>query len=196
MAEEAAGRADALTASQVHKRALDGFLASVERRAFRLARFATRDSDEALDIVQDAMTKLVQAYGKRPPEEWGPLFQRILQSRIVDWHRRSTLRNKLRVFWRHGLDRDDEEDPMAALPDSHTPQPDQALANSQAMTQLEAALGRLPLRQQQAFLLRAWEGLDVARTAQAMACSEGSVKTHYFRAIHSLREAIGEAWSG
>jgi RNA polymerase sigma-70 factor (ECF subfamily) len=194
VAEEFPGHAGSHAEPLAAQRSLDDFLASVERRAYRMAQLATRNADEALDIVQDAMTKLVQAYGKRPPEEWGPLFHRILQSRIYDWHRRTSLRNKLRMFWHPSADREDDHDPMAELPDLRTPQPDQALVNDQAMSRLDAAIGRLPARQRQAFLLRAWEGLDVEQTAQAMGCTQGSVKTHYFRALQSLRKAVAEAW--
>lgn len=173
--------------------ALDRFLAGVERRAYRMARIATGDEQEALDLVQEAMLNLVSRYRDRPEPEWGPLFYRILQSRIRDWYRRT----RVRLWWRRWLtpaqqDGDDEEDPLDRAPDLTRPTPDRDLQNRRAMAALEAALHELPLRQQQAFLLRAWEELDVAQTAHAMGCSEGSVKTHYSRAVHTLRNKLGD----
>lgn len=168
---------------------LERFLASVERRAFVAARIATGNPDDALDIVQDAMLGLAQRYAARPAAEWGALFQTILQSRIRDWYRRSRVRNRFRVWFG---DNDDDTDPIAALPDGAEPGPERRISGARAMNELERALHRLPLRQQQAFTLRAWEGLDTRNTARVMKCSEGSVKTHYSRACESLREVLQE----
>jgi RNA polymerase sigma-70 factor, ECF subfamily len=172
-------------------RALDRFLASVERRAFRIAHIATGDVDEAMDLVQDSMLKLVKHYGTREEAEWGPLFHTILQSRIRDWYRRTKVRTRWRQWFGQGQDEDDE-DPIQAVADQNQMPCDEQLALKQAMAALEQALRALPLRQQQAFLLRAWVELDVCETARAMGCSEGSVKTHYFRAVQTLRTLLGE----
>ncbi len=174
--------------------ALDRFLATVERRALRMAQMATGNNDEALDLVQDAMFKLVQRYADRDGSEWGPLFQCILQSRIRDWYRRTRVRNRWREWF--GKPRDDESDGEGPLETAIDPlaTPDEELKRKRAGAALEAALRTLPLRQQQAFLLRAWEELDVAQTAAAMKCSEGSVKTHFFRAVRALRKQLGEHW--
>ena len=168
---------------------MDRFLAGVERRAFVTARLATGNANDALDIVQDAMLQLVRRYAGRDAQEWGPLFHTILQSRITDWYRREKVRNRLRV-WFGGRDEDDDADPLQNIADGRSPNPSQQLADKRAMTALEAAMHKLPARQQQAFLLRVWEGLDVAQTARVMKCSEGSVKTHYSRAVHALREQL------
>lgn len=173
--------------------ALDRFLAGVERRAFVMARFTTGNADDAHDIVQEAMLTLVCRYASRREQEWGPLFHTILQSRIIDWHRRNKVRNRLRV-WFGGKDEHDDADPWQNMVDNRSPDPPAQLRDKRAMAALESAIHRLPARQQQAFLLRVWEGLDVAQTAQAMKCSEGSVKTHYSRAVHALREQLEDHW--
>lgn len=173
---------------------LNRFLAEVERRALRMTEIAVRDRDEALDIVQDSMIKLVRNYASHASDEWAPLFFRILQNSIRDYHRRQKVRNRVMVWFRRGGG-DDEFDPVASAPDPAGRAPQDELQTREAMQELERAIGRLPTRQREAFMLRAFEGLDVAGTAVAMQVSEGSVKTHYSRAVHTLRDALGEHWS-
>ena len=169
--------------------ALERFLRDVERRALRMAELATGNRDEALDLVQDAMFGFVRHYGRHDGAEWTPLFWRVLDSRLNDWHRRRRVRAR---WWARPARDEDEGDPVEAAPDLREPGPLSRLADREAAAALEAALRRLPLRQRQAFLLRIWEGLDVADTAKAMRCSEGSVKTHLSRALASLRRALEE----
>jgi RNA polymerase sigma-70 factor (ECF subfamily) len=169
------------------KDALDRFLAGVERRAFKMAKFASRNTDEALDLVQQAMFDFVRRYSARPEGEWKALFYRILQSRIIDWRRRAFVRRRFLACLGRGDEEESQEDPLQSLPDTAGPNPFDCSVRREEMEALEASIRRLPLRQQQAFLLRAWEGMDVAEAAFAMGCSEGTVKTHYSRAVHTLR---------
>jgi RNA polymerase sigma-70 factor (ECF subfamily) len=182
---------DRLDAAQV--RELDRFLAGVERRAFRIAQLALRDTDDAHDVVQVAMLRLAQSYGSRPVAEWTPLFYRILYNGIRDLQRRQGVRRRL-FGWLPGASRQDEEggeDPLERVADS-APGPLQRLATEESMRHLDRAMRRLPARQFEAFSLRCLEGLDVAATAAAMDCSAGSVKTHYFRALQALRAELAE----
>ncbi len=176
---------------QAH-RELDAFLASVEKRAFRMAEIATGNKDDALDILQDAMFKLAEKYADRDVEEWGPLFTTILQSRIRDWYRRNQVRNKFRS-WFSSKD-EEESDPIQQAEDKSARTPEQLLQSDRRVDELDVAIHALPLRQQQAFLLRIWEGYSVEETASAMKCSAGSVKTHYSRAVHALRDKLEEHW--
>lgn len=168
---------------------LDAFLRSVGRRAQVMAEISTRDREAALDIVQDSMLALASRYAHKPPAEWAPLFHTILQSRIMDWHRSRTRRGRWMTWLAPPAD-DPEADPWAVIPEAASSDPALLLERARDMETVTAALADLPLRQQQAFMLRVWEGLDTAETAKAMKCSEGSVKTHLSRAMHSLRARL------
>ncbi|HEX7237366.1 MAG TPA: RNA polymerase sigma factor [Gammaproteobacteria bacterium] len=170
---------------------IEAFLREVEARAYRIALVQIRDRHEALDIVQDAMIRLVQRYANRPSEEWPPLFYRILQNRIRDMQRRRAVRSRVLSFF-GGTASEEEHDPLAEAPGPRSENPLEQVTADDAMRALERALSDLPVRQREAFMLRNFEGLDVAQTATAMGCTEGSVKTHYSRAVHRLREVLAE----
>jgi RNA polymerase sigma-70 factor, ECF subfamily len=174
---------------------LSEFLAQVERRAFKQAQFAVRDEHAALDIVQDAMMKLAERYGDRPPEEFPMLFQRILQNTIRDHYRRQKVRSLWTTVMSSLSPQDGEDiDPLDTLQDqenhSQPVPPEDALSQAQLVATIEEALSELPARQREAFLLRYWEEMDTAETAVAMGCSEGSVKTHCSRATHALSATL------
>jgi len=172
--------------------ALNRFLAGVELKAFRMARAALRNDDDALDAVQDAMLQLARSYAARPSDEWRPLFYRILENRIRDLQRRRVVRNRIMAWLPFGPRDEEGGDPPDPIAEAVSPDPLPVaqLEMDEAMGALEVAIGDLPARQRQAFLLRTLEGLDVAQTAVAMGCSEGSVKTHYFRAVQALRARL------
>src|ERR1700678_513032 len=176
-------------------RELDKFLSEIERRAFRMAQVALRDPDDALDVVQDAMLKLARNYSAKPSAEWRPLFYRILENGIRDLQRRRSVRKRF-MTWMPSAKQDPDneaQDPLENVADA-SPAVPEGLMRDQARLKLETSLQALPARQRQAFMLRNFEGLDVAGTAAAMGCSEGSVKTHYSRAVHTLRDQLGEVW--
>jgi RNA polymerase sigma-70 factor (ECF subfamily) len=173
---------------------LNRFLHEIERRALRIAEISVRDRDEALDLVQNAMIKLAQKYMDRASEEWTPLFYRILQNGVRDWHRRQAVRNRVMVWFGRSANDNNDYDVVAAAPDPAGRTPDELLQNREAMQTLEISLRALPGRQREAFVLRTFEALSVADTALAMGCSQGSVKTHYSRAVRVLRKNLGDHW--
>jgi len=159
--------------------------------------FAVRDEEAALDIVQDAMLRLAEKYGQRPAGELPMLFHRIVQNAIRDWFRRQ----KVRSLWTTllsslgpGRDDDDDQDPLETLQPAQGSEmeegPAAQLEQAQVLEIIRQEVARLPERQREAFILRYWEELDVAETARAMSCSEGSVKTHCSRATHALQVAL------
>lgn len=178
---------------------ISDFLASVERRAFKQAVYAVRDDEAALDIVQDAMLKLAEKYADKPLAELAPLFQRILQNVIHDHFRRQKVRNLwttlLSSLQPASSDRDAaDQDPLETLLPGENNEMAENAANivesGQIVRIIEGEIQRLPNRQREAFIMRYWQDMDVAETAAAMGCSEGSVKTHCSRATHTLATAL------
>lgn len=173
---------------------LSEFLRNVEKRAFKRTVYAVRDDEAALDIVQDAMIRLAEKYFDRPAAEWPMLFQRILSNATMDWFRRQKVRHSVVQNFSdfEGADGDEDFDLLELLGSvtAATESADVAVGRAQSLTLIEHEIARLPARQREAFLLRYWEELDVAETAAAMGCSEGSVKTHCSRAVHALAKAL------
>jgi RNA polymerase sigma-70 factor (ECF subfamily) len=175
---------------------LSGFLKSVEKRAFKRAVYHVRDQEAALDIVQDAMMKLAEHYGDKPPEELPMLFQRILSNCTLDFFRRQKTRNALFSNMSDFESASDEGD--FDLLETFTAEEGSQQAESaedttrraQTLREIEGEIQQLPARQREAFLMRYWEEMDVAETAAAMGCSEGSVKTHCSRAVAALSKAL------
>ena len=179
---------------------MSDFLASVERKAFKQAVYAVRDDEAAFDIVQDAMMKLAEKYADKPPAELAPLFQRILQNVIHDHFRRQKVRNLWTTLLSALQPPDDDGgggdgDPLETpAPRDRRPRVPESAADevegNQVLAIIEAEIHRLPNRQREAFIMRYWQDMDVAETAEAMGCSEGSVKTHCSRATHALANAL------
>ena len=175
---------------------LTEFLTGVEKRAYKRSLYHVRNEEAALDIVQDSMMKLVEHYANKPAEELPMLFQRILSNTTLDWFRRQKTRNALfSNYDDFGKDSDDEEFNFLELfnennGDYQHESAQESFSRAEILREIESALQNLPGRQREAFLLRYWEELDVAETAAAMGCSEGSVKTHCSRAIQALHKAL------
>lgn len=168
---------------------MEDFLKSIERRALQMTKLATGDGELAMDLVQDAMLKLVEKYSSKPAHQWRPLFYRILNNKITDFYRRKAVKDKLFTS-QVSEDSDSEMTGVIAAMARSADNPDNRAQSEQRVARLIASLYQLPPRQKQTFMLRCWEGLSTEQTASAMNCSQSSVKTHYSRALQALRDQL------
>ena len=169
---------------------IERFLSSVQSSGYRMAQLATSNTDDAMELVQETMLQLVKRYSDRPDNELKILFYRILSSRITDWYRKTAFRKQFQSFF--PKESYESGDPVQLLSDDCQLSVSEEVENGNQIEQLFVALKKLSSRQHQAFLLRAWQGFNVKETAVIMKCSTGSVKTHYSRAIKSLREQLDD----
>ncbi len=168
---------------------LEQFFIAVQRKAYTMAYMSVSHQHEALDIVQDAMEKMLRSYAKKPSHEWRALFFRVLHNQIVDWYRKNAIKNKL-FFWQRAQEDVDMLEQVAATSEYA---PEDQVTAEQSQQQILTVLKQLPIRQKQCFMLRQWQGLSTKETAEIMGCSEGCVKTHLHRAVKALEQAISQS---
>lgn len=169
---------------------LKNFMQDVTGRALVMMESATQGQHGiAMDLVQEAFIALHKSYAEKSTEEWYPLFYTTLNNKLQDWRRKEARRNQPFSFFKK-VSLDDDEVEFDNLVDESTPSPLEFLDQAVTAEEIQEAIAKLPMRQQQAFMLRAWEGFDTQTTAQIMNCTEGSVKTHYHRAIQGLRASL------
>lgn len=178
--------------SEERRQQLDDFFKQQQTRAFKMAYVMTQNREDALELVQDSMLRLVRSYASKPSREWRMLFYRILQNCIRDFHRRQGIRKLFGVFSLSSQPFEDE--PETQVQDTQQHDPQQRLEQTGELAQIITALKTLPLRQQQVFLLRAWQEFSVSESADILSISPGSVKTHYSRAQNSLRDILGDSY--
>lgn len=181
---------DASVLASTAEQRLKYFMREVTGRALVMMESATQGHNGiAMDLVQEAFISLHKSYAEKSTDEWYPLFYTILNNKLQDWRRKESRRAfPFSLFKKSDLDSDEDE--VMDIVDESTPNPLQFLAQELAVEEIQHAISKLPVRQQQAFMLRAWEGFDTSTTAEIMQCSEGSVKTHYHRAIQGLRSSL------
>ncbi|MBI5613269.1 MAG: RNA polymerase sigma factor [Gammaproteobacteria bacterium] len=195
--------AQVMTAARPAAGTLEEFLAGAEQQAYRMARYALRDHELALDVVQDSMLKLVEHYAAKPANEWPALFFTIVNNRITDVRRGRGGLNKLVSLFAPRHDGEDGEVDLSDLlveldnPEdrARANQPEHAAATRELRQAIERAVAKLPLRQRHVYLLRECQGFDIKDTAAILGCSEGAVKQHHFRAMQALRGLLTEVWS-
>ncbi len=190
LAPKQSNAADASVLKSTAESRLKNFMHEVTGRALVMMESATQNQHGmAMDLVQEAFISLHKSYADKSTEEWYPLFYTILNNKLQDWRRKEARRAQPFSFFRKvSLEEDDIE--LNDVVDESTPNPFELIDQALTAEEIQEAIAQLPARQQQAFMLRAWEGFDTHTTAQIMNCTEGSVKTHYHRAIQGLRASL------
>jgi RNA polymerase sigma-70 factor (ECF subfamily) len=139
------------------------------------------------------MIGFAKAVSDYPLDAWKNLFYKILLRRITDHQRKQTWRNKIVQILNFSQLPQAGDEEGTGVPEYQTTEHAGACHDASELADaFEIALGQLAPRQQEAYLLRQWQGMSVAETAVAMNCSQGSVKTHLSRAMQALRKALGD----
>jgi len=151
------------------RREFDEFVVTRSSRLLRTAFLLTHDWALAEDLLQTALAKSWFAWG-RLGEDPEPYVRKILVNTYASWWRR---------HWRG-------ETPTESLPDgrAHGSDPTSQIDDRDELWQ---ALGRLPRRQQAVIVLRYFEDLTEAQTAEALRVSTGTVKSQTSKALARLR---------
>ena len=140
---------------------------------FRTAYLMVGDFQLAEDLLQEALVKTLMAWPRLHDRDRLEAYsRRIIVTTLISWRRRRSF----------------HERPMEVLPERSGLDPAVAVVTHDAVI---AALGTVPPRQRAAIVLRYYEDLTEAQTAEAMGCSVGAVKSQVSEGLRRLRETLG-----
>ena len=147
--------------------------------ALRTAFLLCGDRHRAEDIVADAFVKIYRRWRRGGIDEPGAYVRRAVINQANSRFRRLALERR-HAGTRSGDDRGQRGS-------------DDQFADAQLVA---AALQRLPQRQRTALVLRYYDDLSVAQTAEAMGVSPGTVKSTVARGLANLQRALGDLDGG
>ena len=104
---------------------------------------------------------------------------------------RDHVRNRRLQFWKRSQSKDDPGEELNRLTDLDQRSAETRTILKQQVDAVWQAAGNLPERQRTVFLLRFVEDMDLLEIAAVTQLSEGTVKTHLFRALQAVRERLG-----
>jgi len=155
-------------------------------RVFRFLLASLRDRETAENLTQDCFVKAYQArHSFRGASSVATWFMQIAANLVRDHESSSRLK-----FWRRSLGSDaDLRDLGSAIPDRQQSPEQRALIGEQVQA-IWSAAANLPARQRTVFLLRFVEDMDLLEIAEVTGMKEGTVKSHLFRALQSVRARL------
>lgn len=153
------------------------FVAASSASLYRTAYLMVGDRDLAHDLVQEALVKTYAAWPRlRDPSKADVYTRKAITTTYISWWRRKS--------WSAERPRDDVPDRAAG---------DGRGQGTDVVDRLWLweEIQRLPPRQRAAIVLRYYEDLTEAQTAEVMDCAVGTVKSQVFQALRRLRERLG-----
>ena len=172
--------------------AIDSFFKKYQQKAFLFCRYQGLSTDDAYDVLQDAMLKCFKHYADKSEEEWPALFFTIVKSTMVDFKRKAKLKQAL-FFWQDHSDNTSLDDVMNYQALQMFVGVEGELIAQQLTEQFYHAIRELSTQQRDVLLLRTLNGLSEKETAQILNISLGSVKTHLHRARTTILNKLGGA---
>jgi RNA polymerase sigma-70 factor, ECF subfamily len=165
----------------------DSLVRTHRPRIFRFLLASLRDRELAENLVQDCFVKAYQARRQfRGAASIGTWLMQIAANLLRDHYANSRMK-----FWRRAISGVDPADLGDWIPDQQVSPEEIALAKEQ-VNAIWKAVAHLSVNQRTVFLLRFVEDLDLLEIARITGMKEGTVKTHLFRALQSVRATVEE----
>jgi RNA polymerase sigma-70 factor (ECF subfamily) len=155
-------------------------------RVFRFLLASVRNRETAENLTQDCFTRAYVARAQfRGASSIGTWFMQIAANLLRDHESNNRLK-----FWRRTLRPDaDVGDLGHAIPDGQR-SPEELAATREQVRAVWSVAESLPARQRTVLLLRFVEDMDLLEIAEVTGMKEGTVKTHLFRALQSVRSRL------